>query len=59
MESIKGDFPKLFGIFNQQEELFRILKEVFDTFEQIQLEEFAFEEDKIFLWSQLWKEEVS
>jgi hypothetical protein len=59
VDSIKGDFPKLFGIFAQQEELFRVLKQVFDAFEQIQLEEFAFEEDKVFLWSQLWKEEVS
>jgi hypothetical protein len=58
VESIKGDFPKLFGIFNQQEELFRVLKDVLDTFEQIQLETFAFEQDKVFLWSQLWKEEV-
>lgn len=57
--NIKDDFPKLFGIFTQQEELFRVLKEVFDAFEQIQLEEFAFEEDKIFLWSQLWREDVS
>jgi hypothetical protein len=58
-ENLKGDFPKLFGVFRQQEELFRILKEVLDAFEQIQLEEFTFEHDKIFLWSQLWKEEVS
>jgi hypothetical protein len=58
-ENIKGDFPKLFGIINQQEELFRVLKEVFDVFEQIQLEEFVFEQDKVFLWSQLWKEEVN
>ena len=59
VDSIKGDFPKLSGIFNQQEELFRVLKEIFDIFEQIQLETFVFEEDKMFLWSQLWKEEVS
>ena len=59
MDRIKGDFPKLFGIFIQQEELFRVLREVFDAFEQIQLEDFAFEEEKIFLWSQLWKEDVS
>ena len=58
-ENIKGDFPKLFGIFNQQEQLFRVLKEVLDLFEEIQLEDFAFEHDKIFLWSQLWKEDVS
>jgi len=59
VESIKGDFPKLAGIFNQQEELFLVLKEILDVFEQIQLEVFAFEQDKIFLWSQLWKEGVS
>ena len=58
VDSIKGDFPKLFGIFPQQEELFRVLKETFDVFEQIQLEAVAFEQDKEFLWSQLWKEEV-
>jgi hypothetical protein len=57
-ENIKGDYPKLFGIFNQQEELFRVLKDVLDVFEQIQFEEFAFEEEKVFLWSQLWKEQV-
>lgn len=59
VESIKGDFPKIFGIFPQQEELLRTLKEIFDIFEQIQLESFVFEHDKLFLWSQLWKEEVS
>jgi hypothetical protein len=59
VNSIKGDFPKLFGIFSQQEELFRVLKETFDIFEQIQLETVAFEQDKDFLWSQLWKEKVN
>lgn len=58
VESIKGNFPKLCGIFSQSEELFRALKETLDVFEQIQLESFAFQEDKTFLWSQLWKEEV-
>jgi hypothetical protein len=58
-DNVKGDFPKLFGVFNQQEELLRVLKDAFDTFEQTQLEDFAFEQDKVFLWSQLWKEEVS
>jgi len=57
--SVRGDFPKLFGIFNQQEELLRVLKETFDTFEQTQLERFTFETDKLFLWWQLWKEIVS
>ncbi|CAF4541955.1 unnamed protein product [Rotaria sp. Silwood1] len=58
IESIKGDFPKLCGIYFQQEELFRELKEILDVFEQIQLESFAFEHEKAFLWSQLWKEEL-
>jgi hypothetical protein len=59
VENIKRDYPKVAGVFNQQEELFRVIKEVLDIFEQIQLEIFAFEEDKVFLWSQLWKEKVS
>lgn len=58
-ENVKGDFPKLFGVFNQQEELLRVLKETFDLFEQVQLEDFHFEAEKVFLWSQLWKEDVS
>lgn len=58
-ENVKGDFPKLFGVFNQQEELLRVLKEIFDLFEQVQLEDFHFEAEKVFLWSQLWKEDVS
>lgn len=59
ISNVKGDFPKLCGIFTQQEELFRVLKEMLDLYEQIQLEEFVFEEEKEFLWSQLWKREVS
>lgn len=57
-ESSRGDYSKLFGVFNQHEELLRAVKDALDTFEQIQFEEFAFEEDKVFLWSQLWREEV-
>ncbi|CAF2125877.1 unnamed protein product [Rotaria magnacalcarata] len=57
-DNIKGDFPKLFGIFTQQQELFRMLKEVYNTFEEVQLEEFTFEQDLVFLWSQLWKEDL-
>lgn len=59
IETIKGEFPKLAGFFNQQEELFRVLKEVLELFEQIQLEVFAFEQEEVFLWSQLYREEVS
>ncbi|CAF0758933.1 unnamed protein product [Adineta steineri] len=59
MNTTRGDLPKLFGIFNQQEELLRVLKETFDTFEQTQLERFTFETDQSFLWWQLWKEVIT
>ncbi len=58
VENINSDFPKRFGV-NQQEELFRMLKEISDLFQQIQLEEFAFEQDKVFLSSHVWKEEMN
>lgn len=57
--AVQGDFPKLIGLFTQQEELIRALKTVTTTFEQIQLEVFAFASDKAFLWWQLWRTEVS
>ena len=57
--AVQGDFPKLIGVFTQQEELIRALKTVSTTFEQIQLEVFAFASDKAFLWWQLWRTEVS
>ena len=58
LESVKGDLPKLVGVFRQQEELLRVLKDLLEIFEQVQLETFAFEEEKVFLWSQLHREEV-
>ena len=57
-EKINGYFPKLCGIFTLQEELLRELKEILDVFEQVQLESFVYEQDKEFLWRQLWKEGV-
>ena len=57
-ETSRGDDSKLFGVFNQHEELLRVVKDALDAFEQIQFEEFAFEENKVFLWSQLWRAEV-
>jgi hypothetical protein len=57
--TIRGEFPKLIGIFTQQEELYRVLRVTLDNFEQFQLERFTFETNKIFLWWQLWKEDVS
>ncbi|CAF0972875.1 unnamed protein product [Rotaria sordida] len=58
-QDIKSDIPKLIGVFTQQEELFRSLKETLDIFEQIQLERFSFENETLFLWYQLWKEELT
>jgi hypothetical protein len=55
----KNDFPKLAGVFSQHEEFFMVLEDTLTWFEQSKLEVFAFENDNIFLWSQLWKEEVS
>lgn len=46
---IKDDYSKYFGVFRQQEELIRVLKETVDRFRQIQLETFVFEHDNIFL----------
>ena len=55
---IRGDLPKVIGVYTQQEELVRAVRMTLETFEQVQLETFAFETEKIFLWWQLWKEEV-
>ncbi|CAF4640957.1 unnamed protein product [Rotaria sp. Silwood2] len=57
--SVNGQYHKFLGVFTQQEELLQMLKKTLDRFQQIQLETFVFEEDKIFLWLQLWKEEVT
>jgi hypothetical protein len=55
----KNEFPKLAGVFNQHKDLLLVLEDTLTWFERGKLEVFAFEHDKIFLWSQLWKEEVS
>ncbi|CAF3077680.1 unnamed protein product [Rotaria sp. Silwood2] len=57
-QSVKVDFVKLVGIYKEQEELFRALKETLETFQQIRFEEFLFEEDNTFLWLQLWRDEI-
>jgi hypothetical protein len=54
----KNKFPKVFGIYTHLEELLTALRNALEWFEQTQVELFVFERDKIFLWSQLWKEEV-
>lgn len=56
---IRGDFPKLIGIFAQQEQLLREVRTILDKYERIQLELFVFQNEKFFLWWQLWREDVS
>lgn len=52
-------FPKLYGSYVHLKELLAALKSTLQWFEETQMEIFVFERDRIFLWSQLWKEEVS
>lgn len=53
-----ADLPKLAGIFNQHEELLIALRDTLGWFERGKFEVFAFEHDKNFILSQLWKEKV-
>jgi hypothetical protein len=52
-------FAKLYGVYRHFEELLMALKDTLEWFEQTQMDLFVFEHDRIFLWSQLWKEDVS
>jgi hypothetical protein len=56
---IDGRFPKLHGIYTNFEKLLIALKDKLEWFEQTIMDLFVFEHDRIFLWSQIWKEEVS
>jgi hypothetical protein len=56
---IDSRFPKLYGAYTHSEELLMALRETLDWFEETQMELFVFQRDRIFIWSQLWKEEVS
>ncbi|CAF0924362.1 unnamed protein product [Rotaria sp. Silwood1] len=53
----KNRFPKLFGVYVHPEELLKSIRFAHEWFEQTQMNFFSFEYEKIFLWSQLWKEE--
>ncbi|CAF2066721.1 unnamed protein product [Rotaria magnacalcarata] len=53
----KNRFPKLFGVYVHPERLLAALRNAYEWFEQTQMNFFSFEHEKIFLWSQLWKEE--
>ncbi len=56
---IDSRYPKLHGVSAHFEELLVALRDTLHWFEQTQMELFVFGRDRIFLWSQLWKEEVS
>ncbi len=56
---IDSRYPKLYGVYGCFEELLKALKDTVEWFEQTQMELFVFERDRIFFWSQLWKEEVT
>jgi len=55
---IDNRFPKVYGVYVHFEELLLALKNTLEWYEQTQMDLFVFERDRIFLWSQLWKEEV-
>lgn len=55
----KNDFPKLVGVFNRYEELFMVMENMITSLKQSKFEMFTFEDDKTFVWSQLWKEQVN
>ena len=50
---------KVSGIYSQFEELLGGLREALEWFEYTQMDLFSFQSDRMFLWSQLWKEEVN
>lgn len=50
--------PKLVGIYTQADDLLPAVRNALHWFESNQLEPIVFEENGLFLWSQLWKEEV-
>lgn len=51
-------YPKLIGIYQSIDELLRELKITLHFYEQLQMENFLFENEKTFLWRQLWKKDV-
>ena len=56
---IDSRYPKLYGVYAYFEELLKELKDTVEWYEQTQMELFVFERDRMFFWSQLWKEEVT
>ncbi|CAF3473434.1 unnamed protein product [Rotaria socialis] len=56
--AFKTDFVKVIGIYEEQEELVRALKQTLETCQQIRFEEFLFETENTFLWLQLWRDDI-
>ena len=54
----RSRLPKIDGMYSSFEELLKGLQNTFKWFEEAQMELFALERDQVFLWSQLWREEV-
>ena len=54
----RSRLPKVELVCNSFEELLVGLRNTMEWFEDTQLDLFAFERDRIFLWTQLWKQEV-
>ena len=51
-------FPKLYGVYSHYEQLFNAIKDTLDWYEQTQFETFVCENDRVFIWLQLWRDEV-
>lgn len=56
---IDNRFPKLYGVYSHYEQLLNGIKDTLEWYEQVQLEIFVFERDRVFLWLQLWRDEVN
>jgi hypothetical protein len=57
--NLRSDLPKVFGIFNQHEQMLFAIKENFDLFHSIHLEIFELQKEPNFFWWQIWKEKVN
>lgn len=55
----RTQLAKISGIYSQFEELLCGLREALEWFEHTQMDFFSFDRDRMFLWTQLWKEEVN
>lgn len=56
---VDSRLPKWYGAYAHYEELLKGLKKTLDWYEQTQMEIFVGEHDRIFVWLQLWRDEVN